>query len=49
LKDEFDIDDEIDTYLRRKAQANWVQVLGANLSSSGFGFCGSQEHVCVLT
>lgn len=23
--------------------------MGANLTSSGFGFCGSQENVCVLT
>ena len=49
LREEFEIEDEVDIYHRRKSPANWVQVLGANLTSSGFGFCGSQENVCVLT
>jgi len=42
IKDDRKLDDEVDIYHRRRSTANWVQVLGANLSSSGFGFCGTQ-------
>ncbi len=49
IKSHRDLEDEVDLYHKRRSSANWVQVLGANLTSSGFGFCGSQENACVLT
>ena len=49
VKSQRDLDDEIEIYFKRRSAANWVQVLGANIASSGFGFCGSQDHALVLT
>jgi hypothetical protein len=49
IKQDRELDDEIETYYRRRSAANWVQVLGANVTSGGFGFCGTQENANVLT
>lgn len=49
IKSHRSLDDELKIYSKRRSDSNWVQVLGANLSSSGFGFCGSQDNANVLT
>lgn len=32
IKQDRELDDEIETYYRRRSAANWVQVLGANVT-----------------
>lgn len=49
IKSDRELDEEVDIYHRRRSAANWVQVLGAKVGKSGFGFCGSQENATVLT
>jgi hypothetical protein len=49
IKSHRELDDEVDIYEKRKSAANWVQVIGAKLTSGGFGFCGTQESAFVLT
>ena len=39
----------MDIYYRRTQPGNWVQVLGANIFKSGFGFCDSQNNAKVIT
>jgi hypothetical protein len=49
IKSERQLSEEVDIYHKRKSPSNWVQVIGAKIQESGFGFCGSQESANVLT